>query len=203
MNELPVQIESLNCGNCGAPLKVPETAQFVTCNHCHSSLAIRRMHSITLTEKMEQTAQRLEEAETQLAELVYRNHVNEETRRWEREREQYMIKDKHGNRSVPNEAMGWVMLAVTTVMGMFVLGSGGGAFALIFIGAGVLGLLVTLNKSREYKAAYNRHRQRMRSIPRPGQNGSVSSPSTYLKQLESAPTPEDYLTELSRPNSDR
>ena len=159
------------------------------------------MESITLTEKMEQTEQRLEEAESQLADLVYRNRLSEETRRWERERERYMVKDKQGNRSVPNEAMGWVMMVITTVMGLFIMGSGAGPFGLLFPVVGAIGLVFTLNKSREYNAAYRRHRQRIRSIQRTDKGSDpVSSPTSYLKQLESAPTPEDYLAEISDQN---
>jgi LSD1 subclass zinc finger protein len=193
MNEESVRIEALNCGNCGAPLKVPETAQFVTCNHCRTSLVVKRMHSITLTEKMEQTQQRLAEAEAQLAALVYRNHVMEETRRWERERELYMIKDKHGNKTVPSEGTGWLAFLVSIGIGLFAMTSGIGLFGLLVPIVGFSMLVYHQSKAREYQAAYQRHLRRLRAIPKPDASDSESSPANYLKQLESAPTVDGLL----------
>ena len=193
---MSIQLESINCGNCGAPLQIPETAQFVTCNHCKSSLAVKRMESITLTEKLEQTSERLDETEKKLAELVYRNELSEETRRWERQRESLMVTDKHGNKSKPSAIAGAAVFAVTLVMAVLI-GQGIGFGAFLFPLFGIAAFLHSLKKQQEYEAAYRRHKRRRREITDRYVNArDNNSHSDYLKQLEDAPTPDDFLRDL-------
>jgi DNA-directed RNA polymerase subunit RPC12/RpoP len=47
-----MQLESITCNHCGAPLDVPDAANFVKCNHCDSRLAIKRTQSTTYTEEL-------------------------------------------------------------------------------------------------------------------------------------------------------
>jgi len=193
---MSVQLESINCGNCGAPLRIPETAQFVTCNHCKSSLAVKRMESITLTEKLEETNERLDETEKKLAELVYRNELNEETRRWERQRESLMVTDKHGNKSKPSAISGVVVLVVTIVMGVMA-GQGLGIVGILFPMFGLFAFVISMKKQQEYEAAYRRHKVRRQEITQRYVDArDNNSHSDYLKQLENAPTPEVYLRDL-------
>lgn len=195
---MKTQVESVNCGNCGAPLRIPETAQFVTCNHCQTSLAVKRMDSITLTEKMEQTHERLAETERRLAELVHKNELAEEHRRWEREERGLMTTDKHGNHHKPSVIVGVFGLFVTIIMAVIASNVIGG-FAILIPLFGIFVFVMTLNKVNAYSTAHRRHKQRLRDISqRYYQSRDSGTHSEYLKQLESAPTPEGYLRELSR-----
>jgi len=45
-----MNLEALNCNNCGAPINVPPTANFVTCKGCGAQLIIRRTEEATYTE---------------------------------------------------------------------------------------------------------------------------------------------------------
>lgn len=45
-----MQLLTLSCGNCGAPLDAPSTTTFLTCNYCGSRLAIKRTAASTYTE---------------------------------------------------------------------------------------------------------------------------------------------------------
>jgi LSD1 subclass zinc finger protein len=193
---MSIKLETINCGNCGAPLQIPETAQFVTCNHCKTSLAVKRMDSITLTEKLDQTNERLDETEKRLAEMVYRNELSEETRRWERQRDSLMVKDKHGNKSKPSGIAGGFALLVTIIMA--VVGSNAiGGFAFLFIIFGLFVFVVSLKKQQEFEAAQRRHKLRRQEITdRYVQARDNNSHSDYLKQLETAPTPQEFLREL-------
>jgi len=195
---MQIHVESVNCANCGAPLRIPETAQFVTCNHCHSSLAVKRMDTITLTEKLEQTHERLEETERKLAELVYKNEISEENRRWERQERGLLVTDKNGNQHKPSMLGGIMALVVTVIIGLVAAG-GIGPFALIFPVFGFFGLMLTMHKVKAYDDAHRRHRQRLSDISqRFYQSREGRAHSEFLKQFESAPTPEEYLRELSR-----
>jgi len=193
---MAVKLESINCGNCGAPLEIPETAQFVTCNHCRSSLAVKRMDSITLTEKLEQTNERLDQTERKLAELVYRNELAEENRRWERQRDSLMVTDKHGNKSKPSALAGGLVLIVTLVMAAFA-SAGIGPLALLLPMFGIFALVMSMKKQQAYEAAYRLHKQRRREITRKYNEARHNNThSDYLEQLATAPTPEDYLRQL-------
>jgi DNA-directed RNA polymerase subunit RPC12/RpoP len=45
-----MHVESLSCGNCGAPLDVQSNINYVTCAHCGSRLVIRRTENSAYTE---------------------------------------------------------------------------------------------------------------------------------------------------------
>lgn len=188
-------LETLNCGRCGAPLRVPESAQFVTCNHCRSSLAIRRMDSVTLTERVSAAEGKLEQVEAELAELVYRNRVSEEHRRWERERARLIGKDQNGNEITPSMSDGWLAFVFALVMSGLLASWGFGLMALVPAAVGTMILMMTGRAVAEYQRADRRHRARLHEITRGPTD--APSPSQLLRELERAPTPEEYLQSLS------
>lgn len=192
-----MQLETVNCGNCGAPLQIPDTANFVTCNHCKSSLAVKRMTSITLTETMERTEERLEKAESHLAHLVHQNRIEQERRRWERERERHMIKDKYGNKHVPSEGGAIFILILMVVMSLFFFASPVPAIGLFPILIGFAAMAYTTSKAKDYKTAYRAHLSRLSQIPSPDTMLADDSHHTFLNDLEHAPTPSDFLRELA------
>ena len=112
-----MELESLNCGRCGAPLEVPRTANYVKCNHCDSQLAIRRSPSATFTETVEQLAETTENLSEQVSELTRQNELAALDRQWERERESFMITDKDGGRHLPNEGMAALSGVIVVVFG--------------------------------------------------------------------------------------
>lgn len=58
-----MELETLSCNNCGAPLQVPENANFVSCAQCGSQLAVKRNESARYTEVL----QRLDTRTTEMA----------------------------------------------------------------------------------------------------------------------------------------
>lgn len=52
-----MELVSLSCNNCGAPLEAPKTANYLTCAHCGSRLAIQRTSTAYFTEVMGQVAE--------------------------------------------------------------------------------------------------------------------------------------------------
>src|SRR5688500_7726144 len=98
-----MQLESLACNNCGAPLQVPTTANYVTCNHCATQLAVRREASISYTEKIDQIGEQTDHLVQELAQVRYQQALDAIDRQWERESKQYMIRGKHGHESLPSQ----------------------------------------------------------------------------------------------------
>jgi DNA-directed RNA polymerase subunit RPC12/RpoP len=49
-------IESLSCNSCGAPLEVPQSANYITCNYCKARLTVKRTGSTAYTEVLDTIA---------------------------------------------------------------------------------------------------------------------------------------------------
>jgi hypothetical protein len=158
-----MQLESLSCNNCGAPLQVPPIANFATCNHCGAQLAIHRESSVSYTEKIGQIDERTERMAKQLAELRYHQALEAVDREWDREREKYLVSHKNGRRSQPNVVGGVIGGAIFGVVGVGVLISGsamGLLIAAIGIGVAVYGVI----RAEEYKRAERIYRTRRSRI---------------------------------------
>jgi DNA-directed RNA polymerase subunit RPC12/RpoP len=162
-----MELITLSCGNCGAPLQVPDDAKYVTCNHCASQLAVRRTDTVTFTEKLDEISQRTQRIEGELSELKSRQELEDLDRQWEREREGYMIADKHGRRHVPTVAgsvFGGVAAAVFgvvwTAMAANMGGGGLAVFGVVFIVLGVGIGLHSYSKAQDYLVAERRYRRR-------------------------------------------
>jgi hypothetical protein len=166
-----MELITVACNNCGAPLRVPDDARFVTCNHCSSQLAVKHTESVTFTEKLNEINERTERIEDELAELRSRQEIEDLDRQWERQRERYMITDKHGRRRVPTVAGSVFSGIAIVVFGIFwtvvAANMGGGGFALfgvlfIVVGAGVS--IYSYTKAQDYLAAQRRYRRRRAQV---------------------------------------
>ena len=195
-----MQIETLNCNSCGAPLSVPDSANYITCNHCSTRLVIRRTASTTFTEQLDNIESKQDELLEKLLKLEQQNQLAQLERQWDRERERYLIADKHGHRREPNRAaaivsgvmvVGFGVFWMITVarrpfMGPFSL------FGLVFI---IFDLGVSFyhyKKSDAFRQAQRNYRQRRRRIISGQQTGTPSY------DPENIPTPEEYLSQLSK-----
>ena len=98
-----MNVESLNCNHCGAPLQVPDSAKYVKCNHCASQLVIRREASATFTETVDRLSETTENLSEQVSKLTKQNELELLEKRWAGQRESFMIPDKHGIRHLPDE----------------------------------------------------------------------------------------------------
>lgn len=164
-----MELNSISCGNCGAPLRVPAEARFVTCNHCQSHLAVKHSDSVTWTEKLGELDERTERLEDELSELRYETALQRLDREWERERETYMITSKNGRRHVPTVGGAIFGGVFAGGMGLFFMimmagsrGGGGamGLFGLVFIAVGIGIAIHSYVKAQDYLAAESRYRRR-------------------------------------------
>lgn len=165
-----MELTSVNCNNCGAPLEVAAGTNFVTCGHCGSRLAVKRTGSSAYTELLEKLDQKTDAMAEQLAEIVRQNELERIDREWEREQQRYMITTKHGARHEPNAVGGMVMAVVMAVFGVFWIGftaSMGApgffpAFGVIFIIVAIGSGVWQMNKASEYEAAKTAYQRRRR-----------------------------------------
>ena len=187
-----MELESLACNHCGAPLQVPRGVNFLTCNHCGRQLAIRRTADATYTEVLGELQRSTERISEQLEELTRQNALAQLDREWEQERERHMVADKHGRRHVPTEGslVGGTALAVVfgVIWMVFAANAGGGGFALfglVFIAVAVVAMIHGQHKAREYRQAERRYRQRRADVLR--------SSAADLPDAPREPSPEQYL----------
>jgi len=167
-----MQLESLNCNNCGAPLEVAATSNFVTCNHCSTRLAVRRTESSAFTEQFEEVIDRLDRIERQhdLAEL---------DRQWESEKAEFNVTDGHG---YPQKAT-YLGAAASGIGGIFCLFwiAIVSSFAPILALFGIIGIVLSLGnamriflKAQSYEKAHDRYLLKRTRIKH-GLNGKSTS----------------------------
>ncbi len=172
-------LERLLCNSCGAPLEVPESANFVRCNHCSTQLAIRREDNVTFTEQLEELTEKTDALADRVDTLTSQNDIAALDREWELDRENYMVSNKHGVRRVPTAggsvAGGLVAAAFGTFWTVMAFGITSGApdgggfsvikvvfplFGLIFIGIGVVSAVASFDKASRYQNAERRYQAR-------------------------------------------
>ena len=93
-----MQFETLNCNSCGAPLSVPDAANYVTCNHCSAQLAVRRTESTTFTEQLDQIESKQDKLLEKLSSLEHQHELAQVDRQWQLERESYLVANDRGHR---------------------------------------------------------------------------------------------------------
>lgn len=149
------KLDKLSCQSCGAPLQVPESSRFVTCNHCSTRLAVRRTETATFTEMLES----LEAGQVELRDRLQR--VELESRLAQLERDWDQVREKLiGAGGEPPTVMSLVLPAVCGV-GVAVMMIAFGEIATgIVAGAVGLGVSVwTYWTMKNYDDAFGRYRK--------------------------------------------
>jgi LSD1 subclass zinc finger protein len=161
-----MNLETIACNQCGAPLSVPEGAKFITCNHCHANLAVRRNESVRYTEMVEKIAEHTANLAEQVAHLRYQNELERIDREWQQERDSFMITDKDGARHEPSEGAASIVFVLVIAFGIFwtiVAGAMFPPFALfgiLFVGAAIYQMVSMRKKAQEYQQAQQAYKLR-------------------------------------------
>ncbi|MEQ9408708.1 MAG: hypothetical protein RIK87_13310 [Fuerstiella sp.] len=172
-------LEQLTCNSCGAPLQVPETANFVTCNHCSTQLAVRRTNDVTFTEQLDRLAEKTEQLSERIDDLSSHTEVATLDREWEFEREKYMVTGRDGSRHIPTEGGSIAGGVMITIFGAFwtaiALGMSSAApdigafsavkvifplFGVLFVIFGIFSSISSFSKADDYRKAEQRYRRR-------------------------------------------
>jgi len=166
-----MEIISVNCNGCGAPLEVGADTKFVTCSHCGAQLAIKRTASSSYTELLEGIDRKADAITEQLAEITRHNEIERIDREWELERTQFMSTNRNGNRSEPNAIGGLLAAAVGGLFGLFwivkALDIGGGAFSLfglVFVALAIYVGVSSVSGSMKYMEAKDRYQRRRAAV---------------------------------------
>ena len=92
-----MKILTLRCNGCGAPLRVAESARFISCSHCEVTLEVMRDGGTIWTEE------RVEEIASNVADLELDMALMKLDREWEQERESHLVRGQGG----PREPKPW------------------------------------------------------------------------------------------------
>jgi hypothetical protein len=161
-----MELLSLACGHCGAPLEVPGGTRFVTCGYCSSKLEVHQSGGAIYTEVLEAIQKRTEEIAGEVEILKMQHELERIDREWQSDRESCMIRGKHGRLSEPSPVGGTIALVVVIGFGIFWTILAGGMFppmalfGLAFIGIGIFNLINNLKKSNEFAEKKQEYEQR-------------------------------------------
>ena len=113
-----MQLETLSCNNCGAPIDVPLAANYVSCTHCGSRLAIKRTetaHYTEVLERLEELDVRTQDMEAEVQRLRIHNALKTLDEEWEAQREPFTWQTKDGSLYEPSVAGAYAYLALPVI----------------------------------------------------------------------------------------
>jgi LSD1 subclass zinc finger protein len=167
------QASSVVCNHCGAALDVPPGTRFVTCSYCGRKLQIHHTGSAIYTEVLDSIDQRTQQMAADIQDLKRQNELEALDREWTQQREQYLVRSRHGNTSEPS-AFGSVVGAImAAVFGIFWIGgASAGApwffplFGVVFVIAAIVMGIHGVAKSARFRSARSEYQQRRDELMR-------------------------------------
>ena len=172
-----MELISLRCNHCGAPLDVKPSTRFVTCGFCRAQLAVHSSGNSCSTELLEELKQTTDMLVRDVAELKGDSELERLDRQWERRRQELMVTDKHGNAHIPNKAIAIGGSVFVTLFGVIWtaftlrLFPPMALFGLVFIGMAIFTGIYSSQKADRYqreRQAYEQQRRERMGNRHPG-----------------------------------
>lgn len=173
-----MQLISLNCNHCGAPLEVPAKTRFLTCSYCQSRLEVHTSGNAVYSEVLEAIGERTEKIAEDVEALKLHTELEELDRQWTMGLDRYKVRDQDGHYRVPSGPGSMIGAALAAVFGLFWTGMTihMGApwffpvFGVVFIVAAIVGGLSAVSKAEAYQRQRASHESRRRALLRRIQN---------------------------------
>jgi uncharacterized Zn finger protein (UPF0148 family) len=168
-----IELISVACNHCGAPLQVQSETRFVTCTYCGAKLEVHRSGNSLYTsvlEAIERQAQQTQRMADDLDVIKRQNEIERLDREWIIRRDRLMTRDKHGHTSTPSAVgsiIGAIVMAVFGIIWTAVTSSTnapfffplfGVVFIFIAVGTGINGALKASQYNDELRC-YERQRE--------------------------------------------
>tara|TARA_R110002126_G_scaffold12416_10_gene54028 strand:- start:3541 stop:4062 length:522 start_codon:yes stop_codon:yes gene_type:complete len=112
-----MKLLALNCNQCGAPLEVPDRANFVTCNFCSTRLSIQKTDKVVFTEAIGEIQERTRDIASDVAFLRMQSQLAELDRQWVIRRDSFMTPDADGQMRLVGKKTAIAAGIVAVVMG--------------------------------------------------------------------------------------
>ncbi len=172
-----MRVVNLACNECGAPLVVPKSANYVTCEFCGAQLHVVREGGVAYTE-IHELAERTERLEDDMARLKASEALNRLDADWQQEMKKYEVRQKNGEASIPSKQGAVFGAGVAAAFGVVWMIFAGGLvagspfgfaavfplFGLVFIVAAIGTGVMAYQKAEAYelrKAQYERERRKI------------------------------------------
>ncbi|MEZ5939914.1 MAG: hypothetical protein R3C18_00895 [Planctomycetaceae bacterium] len=156
----------LNCNNCGAPLPVPDSTRYLTCQFCHTRLEVVRDGNAAFTKVLEALHERTEQISADVRRLELKNELLTLEHNWGRESERLKLRNKNGGTYEPTAFGGVLLLIVGSVIGLI---SGANfhpaAGFVVFLFAGIAGVHQFV-AAANFDAARKRYQRRKQQLHR-------------------------------------
>ena len=169
-----MEMISVCCNHCGAPLKVGENARFVTCSFCNTQLEVKRSDSAVFTEEITRLADNTKQMAGSLEIIELQNEIERLDREWSAGNP--VSFNKHGQPTTPTSSGGAVFglmfsiffaLVAFSMAGISSSFGAPGIFALVPVGMGIFALaagIMGIGKANQYqsnKSIYEQQRAAM------------------------------------------
>lgn len=137
-----MQLQAVVCASCGAPLRVPNAAWFVTCHHCESTLEIKHTEDVTDSETISQIDERTERIEAKLEVIRLERELEACDTEWERKKGDFLTVNARGERVAPSLLSVLVPSSVCLAAAFFLFLGGSEPFDVGFAFFGVVAVLM-------------------------------------------------------------
>lgn len=97
-----MSVNTVCCNGCGAPLKLPDGANYVTCQFCNASLHVQRNDSVVFTELVDSLKKTTDDIANSTSVLALQNQLILLQQEWDRKSSSLMIRGKDGHAVEPN-----------------------------------------------------------------------------------------------------
>ena len=164
-----MELLSVRCNHCGAPLQIPADARFVTCMYCRSELTVQRTEGSVSTEVLQRIEQKTDRMADNLGVIRLQGELELLDREWQMKREKMLVRNRRGELTEPRDMSVLAGCAIAFFLAPFIMALGAGSF---FhdrnSGAGIVVLIVAVvaihfiraNRRRPYKASLAEYEQR-------------------------------------------
>jgi DNA-directed RNA polymerase subunit RPC12/RpoP len=165
-----MEIQSVRCNHCGAPLEVGVETRFVTCQFCNSQLEVKRTESTVFTEEIAKITQNTERMAGSLEVLELQNDLERLDREWIASNPVSFDKDGRPIRQTGSGAAA-IGLAFAIIFAVLCFGmarsvstmGAPGFFALVPVGMGIFAIIagiMGIGKANDYETRRNFYEQR-------------------------------------------
>lgn len=167
-----MELTSVRCNHCGAPLEIDADTRFVACRFCNSQLEVKRTDSSAFTEVVQELAAKTEAMAGNLKVIELQNEVERLDREWTMNKEQFHVNGRNGNRSLPSKAGGiaaaifgsafliaWISLSTTMKAPVFFP-----IFGVVVLGALLANVVSALGKSGRFNQAAEDHQRKRAAL---------------------------------------
>ncbi|MEO6788075.1 MAG: hypothetical protein ABI318_18270 [Chthoniobacteraceae bacterium] len=164
-----MELLSVRCNHCGAPLQIPADARFVTCMYCRSELTVQRTEGSISTEVLQRIEQKTDRMADDLGVLRIQGQLEILDREWQMKRETMLVRNRRGELVEPRGMSVLAGCAIAFFAAPIVMGIGvGSLFHNKDAGAGIVFLilavvaisLIRMKNRSPFRAALDEYEQR-------------------------------------------